>query len=203
LNSSKREPSTMRAITSRTSYGCRVSALTMPYSSPGRTSAARARHVAGQLLGVCSVDDDRPRQMQRVLVVFGEVVGDAGMRVWTSAPPSLSAVTSSPVAAFTSGGPPRKIVPVPLTMMVSSDMAGTYGAARRARAHDDGDLRNPLGRHPRLIEEDAPEVLAIGEDLGLEAAGNAPPESTEIARTAAGSGARSACARTCFFTVMG
>ena len=30
LNSSKREPSTSRAMTSRTSYGLRVSALTMP-----------------------------------------------------------------------------------------------------------------------------------------------------------------------------
>ncbi len=47
-------------------------------------------------------------------------------RVWTSAPPSSSADTSWPVAAFTSGGPPMKIVPVPLTMIVSSDMAGTY-----------------------------------------------------------------------------
>ena len=47
------------------------------------------------------------------------------MRVWTSAPPSSSAVTTSPVAAFTSGGPPRKIVPVPLTMTVSSLIAGT------------------------------------------------------------------------------
>jgi hypothetical protein len=46
--------------------------------------------------------------------------------VWTSAPPSSSAVTSSPVAAFTSGGPPMKIVPVPRTMIVSSDIAGTY-----------------------------------------------------------------------------
>ena len=35
-------------------------------------------------------------------------------------------MTSSPVAAFTSGGPARKIVPVPLTMMASSDIAGTY-----------------------------------------------------------------------------
>ena len=35
-------------------------------------------------------------------------------------------MTSSPVAAFTSGGPPMKIVPVPRTMIVSSDMAGTY-----------------------------------------------------------------------------
>jgi hypothetical protein len=34
-------------------------------------------------------------------------------------------VTSSPVAAFTSGGPPMKIVPVPRTMIVSSDIAGT------------------------------------------------------------------------------
>ena len=46
--------------------------------------------------------------------------------MWTSAPPRSSAVTSSPVAAFTSGGPPRKIVPVPRTMTVSSDIAGTY-----------------------------------------------------------------------------
>ena len=45
---------------------------------------------------------------------------------WTSEPPSSSGVTSSPVAAFTSGGPPRKIVPVPLTMTVSSLIAGTY-----------------------------------------------------------------------------
>ena len=35
-------------------------------------------------------------------------------------------MTTSPVAAFTSGGPPRKIVPWPLTMIVSSDIAGTY-----------------------------------------------------------------------------
>ena len=39
--------------------------------------------------------------------------------------PSSSGVTSSPVAAFTSGGPPRKIVPVPVTMTVSSLIAGT------------------------------------------------------------------------------
>ena len=49
--------------------------------------------------------------------------------VWTSAPPSSSAVTSSPVAAFTSGGPPRKIVPVFLTITASSDIAGHVGAA--------------------------------------------------------------------------
>ena len=35
-------------------------------------------------------------------------------------------MTSSPVAAFTSGGPPRKIVPWWRTMTVSSLIAGTY-----------------------------------------------------------------------------
>ena len=42
------------------------------------------------------------------------------------------------------------------------------GAAGGARAHHDGDLRDPLRRHARLVEEDPAEVLAVGEDLGLE-----------------------------------
>ena len=46
-------------------------------------------------------------------------------RVCTSPPPSSSALTISPIAAFTSGGPPRKIVPWFLTMTVSSLIAGT------------------------------------------------------------------------------
>ena len=46
-------------------------------------------------------------------------------RVCTSPPPRSSAVTTSPVAAFTSGGPPRKIVPWSFTMMDSSLIAGT------------------------------------------------------------------------------
>ena len=41
------------------------------------------------------------------------------------------------------------------------------GAAGRARAHHHRDLRDACRRHARLVEEDAPEVLAIGEDLGL------------------------------------
>ncbi len=47
------------------------------------------------------------------------------IRVCTSPPPSSSALTTSPMAAFTSGGPPRKIVPCSLTMIDSSDIAGT------------------------------------------------------------------------------
>ncbi len=42
------------------------------------------------------------------------------------------------------------------------------GAAGRARAHHRRDLRDPLRRHPRLVEEDPAEVVAVGEDLVLE-----------------------------------
>ena len=42
-----------------------------------------------------------------------------------SPPPSSSAVTISPVAAFTRGGPPRKMVPCSRTITASSLIAGT------------------------------------------------------------------------------
>ena len=42
------------------------------------------------------------------------------------------------------------------------------GAAGRARAHHDRDLRDPLRGHARLVVEDPAEVLAVGEDLGLQ-----------------------------------
>ena len=48
------------------------------------------------------------------------------VRVCSSPPPSSSGVTSSPMAAFTSGGPPRKMVPWLRTITVSSLIAGTY-----------------------------------------------------------------------------
>ena len=41
------------------------------------------------------------------------------------------------------------------------------GAARRARAHDHGDLRNAGGRQRRLVVEDAAEMIAVGKHLGL------------------------------------
>jgi len=41
------------------------------------------------------------------------------------------------------------------------------GAARGARPEDHGDLRDVQGRQPRLVVEDAAEVVAVGEDLVL------------------------------------
>src|SRR3990172_5702363 len=41
------------------------------------------------------------------------------------------------------------------------------GAARRATPHDQRDLRDARGAHLGLVVEDAPEVVAVGEDLVL------------------------------------
>ena len=41
-------------------------------------------------------------------------------------------------------------------------------AAGGARAHHHRDLRDPLRRHPRLVEEDPAEVVAVGEHLRLQ-----------------------------------
>jgi hypothetical protein len=41
-------------------------------------------------------------------------------------------------------------------------------AACRTGAHHRRNLRDALGRHLRLVVEDAPEVVAVGEDVGLE-----------------------------------
>ena len=42
------------------------------------------------------------------------------------------------------------------------------GAARGARAHDRSDLGDARSGEARLVVEDSPEVVAVGEDLGLE-----------------------------------
>ena len=103
-----------------------------------------------------------------MLVVLGEVVGDAGeARVHVGAAELFG-------GDFLAG---RRLHE---RRAAEKDRAGAVdddgfvrhrrhvGAAGRARAHDHGDLRNALGRHARLVEEDPAEVLAIGKDLGLQ-----------------------------------
>jgi hypothetical protein len=69
--------------------------------------------------------DDVAHDGQRMLVVLGQVVDHARLlRVQVAAAQS-SALISSPVAAFTSGGPARKIVPWLRTITLSSLIAGT------------------------------------------------------------------------------
>ena len=77
-----------------------------------------------RLLGI-EIGDDAPRNRQRVMIVLRQMVGDAGLaRVQVAAAEILGAHHLAG-RRFTSGGPPRKMVPWFLTMMVSSDIAGT------------------------------------------------------------------------------
>ena len=89
------------------------------------------------------------------------------VRECRSPPPSSSAVTSSPVAAFTSGGPPRKIVPCSRTITHSSLIAGTYAPPAVHEPIPRRSAGSPPG-HRRLVEEDPAEVLAVGEDVVLQ-----------------------------------
>ena len=84
-----------------------------------------------------------------------------------SPPPSSSAVTTSPVAAFTSGGPPRKIVPWLRTITASSLIAGTYAPPAVHEPSTAAICGMPRAGHRRLVEEDPAEVLAVREDLVL------------------------------------
>ncbi len=126
LNSWNRDPSTIRAITSRTSYGIRGSVGTTPYSSVGSTTGstvgATSHGRAARGPRVPTID----RTMRSACASSSarwSVTPET--RACRSPPPSSSAVTTSPVAAFTSGGPPRKIVPWLRTITASSLIAGT------------------------------------------------------------------------------
>ena len=120
---------------------------------------------------------DRPGQMQRMLVVIRQIVGDTRQ-------PSVDIGAAQFLGGdfFAGRGLYER-------RAAQEDRAGPahddrlvghrrdVRAARRTGPHDDGDLRNAFGRHPCLIEEDAAEVVAIGEDLGLQRQ-EGPPEST-------------------------
>jgi len=122
------------------------------------------------------VAHDLAHDAQRVRVVVCQMVGDArDARVHVGAAEVLG-------RDFLAGRrlherrTARKIVPLPLTITVSSPHRGTY-APPPCTIPLRGDLRNALARHARLVVEDASEVVAIREDLSCSGK-NAPPEST-------------------------
>ena len=88
-------------------------------------------------------------------------------REWTSAPPSSSAVTTSPIAALHE----RRAAEEDGPLLAHDDALvahrGDIGAARGARAHDDRDLGDPLRRHVRLVVERSAEVRAVGKYVVL------------------------------------
>ena len=110
--------------------------------------------------------DDVARDLQRVMIVDGVVIGDAReARVDIGA----AEILGRDVLAGR-GLHQRRAAEKNRALPPHDDRLVRHrrhvGAARRARSHDDGDLRDAGGRQPRLIVEDAAEVIAIREHLG-------------------------------------
>ena len=162
------EPSTSRAMTSRTSYAVRqvgghLGRTARLWSTPWGSRPGRGPCPWG---GDGQGLDDVP---QRPHGPRGFAMGSATpeVRACSSPPPRSSPATTSPVAAFTSGGPARKIVPCRPHDHGLVAHRRHVGAARGARAHDARDLRDPPRGHPGLVEEDPAKVVAVREHLVL------------------------------------
>jgi len=107
------------------------------------------------------------RDLQRMAVAFGVMVGDAG----------LAAMHVGAAQIFRRhflarrGLHQRRAAQEDRALALDDDAfvahGGHVGAARRARPHDHGDLRDVGRRHVGLVEEDAPEMVAVGEHLVL------------------------------------
>ena len=126
-------------------------------------SRSHGRRLRGRERG-----DDAADDRQRVLVVVGQVVGDAARaRVQVAAAEVLRG------DLLAGRGLHQRRAAEEDRALLADDHAlvahrGHVGAAGRAGAHHRGDLRDPACRHRRLVEEDPAEVLAVGEDLVLQ-----------------------------------
>ena len=144
-----------------------------------RDGAVQAGRVHRRRLGVAPVPgrlgraavqvrDDRAPERERVLVVERLVVGDAG-----PAGVDLGATELLGRDVLAGRGLHQRR-PAEEDRAGAADDDGLVAhrgdvrAAGRARPHDERDLRDPGRRHPRLVVEDPPEVVAVGKDLGLE-----------------------------------
>ena len=98
------------------SWGVRRAVLSCAGQRDEETRTAEPGHTLPSLSLSCCVYQHTPtcQQTTKVTTDLPDVVQ------CSSAPPSSSAVTTAPVAARTRGGPPKKIVPLPLTITLSS-----------------------------------------------------------------------------------
>jgi GrpB-like predicted nucleotidyltransferase (UPF0157 family) len=159
----------MRAITSRMSNGRRVSFGTMPYSSSAGYSGSRGS--AGgdrQHLAAVEAGDDVARDLQRVAVVLGEMVGHArhrGVHVGAAQRLGIDHLAGRRLHQ-------RRAAEEDRALFLDDDRLVAHrrhvGAAGGAAAHHHRDLRDVLRAHPRLVVEDPAEVLLVGEHLVLQ-----------------------------------
>ena len=114
------------------------------------------------------ITHDLANERERVRIVVREMVRNAGDARVHVAAAELFGADHLPSRGFDERRTAEK------------DRAGTFDdhrlvahrrnvrAARRARSHDRGDLRDAFARHARLIVEDAAEVVAIGKHFVLQ-----------------------------------
>ncbi len=129
---------------------------------------ARLAHRPRVVRPAVEVVDDLAHDAERVLVVDGVVVGDAAdARVHVRAAELFGRDDLA-------GGRlhERRTAQEDRALVFDDDrLVGHRGhvrAAGGARAHHRGDLRDPLRAHARLVVEDAPEMVAVGEHVGLQ-----------------------------------
>ena len=158
-------------MTSRTSKGWRGSLGMMPYSSSadiGARRTARRSPAGAGLVAESSCAHDLAGDRQRMAVVVGEVVGDAGgARVHVAAAQVLGGHD------LAGGGlHQRRAAQEDGPLVLHDDRLVAHrrhvGAAGRARAHHHRDLRDALRGEVGLVVEDAAEVLLVREDLVLQ-----------------------------------
>ncbi len=168
MNSWKREPSTIRPITL-----ARVELV----AEVLRDEAVEIGRVEGGLLdrrelprggeGRIEMADDLARDRERVLVGGRVVVGDSGApRVDVGAAELLRGHVLAR-RRLHERRPADEDRPGSADDHRLVRHRGHVRATCGARAHHDGDLRDPERGQARLVEEDPAEVVAVGEDLGL------------------------------------
>ena len=111
--------------------------------------------------------DNPARRVQGVLVIGGVMVGDArdaGMDIGPAQILGGDHLARGGLHQRRTGQEDRALLADNHRLVGHGRHIGT---ARRAGTHDNRDLGNALGRHIGLIVEDAPEMVAIGKDLGL------------------------------------
>ena len=128
---------------------------------------ARLAHVQLDTLHRVQAVDDGAHDLQRVFVVLGHIVDHAGLAPVGLGPAQL--LGRDDLARR--GLHQRRTGQEDGALLADDDALVRHGrdigAAGGAGAHDAGDLGDRLGRHPGLVEEDAAEMVAVGEDLGL------------------------------------
>ena len=155
-----------RTSTGRAGIG-RDGAIERPPGRPPAAPASRRSHggSGGRRL---RLRDDRPTEGEGVLVVEREVVGDAGDR-------GVDVASAEVLGAHLLAGRglhERRAAEEDRAGALDDDRLVAHrrdiGSAGRGAAHHERDLGDPGRRHPGLVVEDPAEVVAVGEDVGLE-----------------------------------